>query len=201
MGDNNEPVDDQVASPENMPFELPVDGGSDGDSPSVTSPRSPLSPTIDRFRPYHHRRRRSSTHQPRFGTLIPEFAPQGVPAGFSIGLNTSSPGFVLRGSHHHAHHQTTWDDGELCPGWNDRTRSRSEGGPPLRRDDQGGVGEGAFDESVIAGTSSEPPTSGRTESTPRSSGSSGGFSRFWPFSGRGRVKLKGDDDQDKDVVN
>ena len=48
----------------------------------VSPPTSPLSP--------RHR------HHPRYGTLIPELAPQGAPAGFTIGIGASSPGFVLR---------------------------------------------------------------------------------------------------------
>lgn len=61
-----------------------------------TPPVSPMSSSFT-----HHRRRRSSAYQARYGTLLPDYAPPGVPAGFSIGFNTSSPGFALRTSHHH----------------------------------------------------------------------------------------------------
>ncbi|KAJ9103938.1 hypothetical protein QFC21_002401 [Naganishia friedmannii] len=44
--------------------------------------------------------RRHSAHT-RYGTLIPELAPPGLPTGFSIGFNTSSPGFALRSIHAH----------------------------------------------------------------------------------------------------
>lgn len=44
---------------------------------------------------------RHSLHT-RYGTLIPELAPPGLPAGFSIGFNTSSPGFAIRSVHGHA---------------------------------------------------------------------------------------------------
>jgi hypothetical protein len=64
-----------------------------------TSPLSPYSPTARRFRSDLGRR---ASIQARFGTLIPELAPAGVPAGFAIGLNTSSPGFVLRSVEHGA---------------------------------------------------------------------------------------------------
>lgn len=45
--------------------------------------------------------RRHSMHT-RYGTLIPELAPPGLPTGFSIGFNTSSPGFAIRSVHGHA---------------------------------------------------------------------------------------------------
>jgi hypothetical protein len=45
-------------------------------------------------------RRRHSAHM-RYGTLIPELAPPGLPTGFSIGFNTSSPGFAIRSIHGH----------------------------------------------------------------------------------------------------
>lgn len=64
----------------------------------------PLSPLVS------PRRRRSSGYQARYGTLIPELAPPGMPAGFSIGFNTSSPGFALRRHHHHHEHANS--DGE-----------------------------------------------------------------------------------------
>ena len=55
----------------------------------VSSPLSPLSP----LSPSTRRR-----HPPRYGTLMPEYAPIGAPTGFSIGLGAASPGFVLRPS-------------------------------------------------------------------------------------------------------
>jgi hypothetical protein len=71
----------------------------------VSPPTSPLSP--------RHR-------HPRYGTLIPELAPQGAPAGFTIGIGASSPGFVLRsGSVSHGH--------PVRSPMGRHTRSRSEG--------------------------------------------------------------------------
>lgn len=59
--------------------------------------------------------RRHSMHT-RYGTLIPELAPPGLPTGFSIGFNTSSPGFAIRSIHgHHA-------DGEQDSVWKRRRR-------------------------------------------------------------------------------
>jgi len=104
----DEPSGDEIS--------LLVDGYGD-EMPS--SPRSatytpPLSPSIA----VSSRRRRSSGYQARYGTLLPELAPPGVPAGFSIGFNTSSPGFTLRT--HHQLHEHTNSDGDVFG-----TRSRS----------------------------------------------------------------------------
>lgn len=195
-------VDWHVSSPEGMVSDLPETSPSQEHpstlSQSVASQRSPLSPTIDRYRPH---RRRLSTHQTRFGTLIPELAPQGVPAGFSIGLNPSSPGFVLRGTHQgHQHlNSGTWDD-VPSPGWG-RTRSRSEGGLPTRQGrhslDATAAGEsaviGLFPEDTQQPTASERR---KSASAAEPDSTAPGLSRFWPFS-RGRVKLK---EADKNVV-
>lgn len=91
----------------------------DGHDEMPSSPRSatytpPLSPSLA----VSSRRRRSSGYQARYGTLLPELAPPGVPAGFSIGFNTSSPGFTLRT--HHQSHEHTNSDGDVFG-----TRSRS----------------------------------------------------------------------------
>jgi hypothetical protein len=59
--------------------------------------------------------RRHSMHT-RYGTLIPELAPPGLPAGFSIGFNTSSPGFAIRSIHGNA------ADGEQDSLWRRRRR-------------------------------------------------------------------------------
>lgn len=108
----------------------------------LASPRSPLSPTFDRFRP-HPQSRRSSFAPTRFGTLLPEFAPSAVPSGFSIGLNPSSPGFIIRGTHPHSHahphphahsnshmhaHGHSSDAEEQSSAQNKRIRRRSESG-------------------------------------------------------------------------
>lgn len=66
-------------------------------------PTPPLSPLAS------PRRRCSSGYQARYGTLIPELAPPGLPAGFSIGFNTSSPGFALRRHHYHEHANSDGD--------------------------------------------------------------------------------------------
>ncbi len=82
------------------PTTLPMEGMPFPLSPSAGSlPASPISPT---FRRRKSDRGRRSSIQARFGTLIPDLSPAGVPAGFSIGLNTSSPGFVLRSVEHGA---------------------------------------------------------------------------------------------------
>lgn len=78
----------------------------------------PLSPVTS------PRRRRSSGYQARYGTLIPELAPPGLPAGFSIGFNTSSPGFALRRHHNHEHASS---DGEAL-GRQIRSHSESRTG-------------------------------------------------------------------------
>lgn len=59
--------------------------------------------------------RRHSMHT-RYGTLIPELAPPGLPAGFSIGFNTSSPGFAIRSIHGNT------ADGEQDSLWRRRRR-------------------------------------------------------------------------------
>lgn len=59
--------------------------------------------------------RRHSMHT-RYGTLIPELVPPGLPTGFSIGFNTSSPGFAIRSVHGHA------ADAEQASIWKRRRR-------------------------------------------------------------------------------
>jgi len=58
----------------------------------------------------------------RYGTLIPELAPPGLPTGFSIGFNTSSPGFAIRSIHGHPP-----DDAEHHSIWNRRRVSSGDG--------------------------------------------------------------------------
>jgi hypothetical protein len=71
--------------------------------------------------------RRHSMHT-RYGTLIPELAPPGLPTGFSIGFNTSSPGFAIRSIH--GHHT----EGEQDSVWKRRRRHSldQKGKPPKR---------------------------------------------------------------------
>lgn len=93
------------------------------------TPRTPTTPNMAEFgstagMPMSPRsrftRRQSAPYQARYGTLIPELAPPGLPAGFSIGFNVSSPGFTLRTNHQRA----SMDEGEGS-GWI-RHRSKSE---------------------------------------------------------------------------
>jgi hypothetical protein len=80
--------------------------------PSPISPTGPWSPTTvsgaGMYSPTSRRRR------PRYGTLLPDFAPVGAPTGFAIGLGAASPGFVLR-------------PGSFSVPAGKRVRSRSEG--------------------------------------------------------------------------
>jgi hypothetical protein len=89
-----------------------------GDEVPSSSRSAPYTPPLSPSLAVSSRRRRSSGYQARYGTLLPELAPPGVPAGFSIGFNTSSPGFTLRT--HHQLHEHTNSDGDVF-----RTRSRS----------------------------------------------------------------------------
>ncbi len=99
---------------------------------SVSSPHSPT----PGGRPPHRRTISASTT--RFGTLIPELAPpMGVPMGFSIGLNTSSPGFVLRNTGY----VDESADGESPTARSvSRRRSRSLGQQDLKDAEQSGSG-------------------------------------------------------------
>jgi hypothetical protein len=74
---------------------------------TASGPTPPMSPSAST----HSKRRRSSGYQAIYGTLIPELAPPGVPAGFSIGFNTSSPGFSLRTAHGRSNSMGEMSDG------------------------------------------------------------------------------------------
>lgn len=88
------------------------------------SPTTPVSPGTGMYSPTSRRRR------PRYGTLLPDFAPVGAPTGFAIGLGAASPGFVLR-------------PGSFSVPAGKRVRSRSEGTggieAVIRGDGVGGV--------------------------------------------------------------
>jgi hypothetical protein len=123
-------------------------GGVGDEVPS--SPRSaiytpPLSPSLA----ISSRRRRSSGYQARYGTLLPELAPPGLPAGFSIGFNTSSPGFTLRT--HHQSHEHTNSDGDVF-GTRGRNLSEDRGGKRAMSLD---LGTQASDQTTGA---AEPPS-------------------------------------------
>jgi hypothetical protein len=127
-------------------------------SSGVSSPRTPLSPT----------RRRG----PRYGTLLPEYAPVGAPTGFSIGLGAASPGFMLlpEGGHHTTH--------GAGPGH--RGRSRSEG--------QRGI------EAIMAGHGGfDGPEDAVVEGQERSRRRDSWWNRIIP-GGEGRIRLGNDEE-------
>lgn len=114
--------------------------------------------------------RRHSLHT-RYGTLIPELAPPGLPAGFSIGFNTSSPGFAIRSVHGHG------TDAEQASIWGGRRRhSMDNKGRSAKRGlslDMDALRD--LDSPVSAGTSlrSAPPGS----NAPIDSAAAGALSR------------------------
>ncbi|KAJ9120129.1 hypothetical protein QFC22_003027 [Naganishia vaughanmartiniae] len=112
------PSDSAVDSAPGTP--LQPDQGSFDNGTWPLGPRSRRS-----FAPPSHLqdepRRRHSAHT-RYGTLIPELAPPGLPTGFSIGFNTSSPGFAIRSIHGHPS-----DDAEQHSIWSRRRISSADG--------------------------------------------------------------------------
>ncbi len=116
---SDEPASDSAIASETSTPLSSADGRTAFPGQGPESPLTPLSPGSRRTRT------RRTSIQARFGTLIPDLAPPGVPAGFSIGLNTSSPGFVLRSVEQAAAEDTFGRDGIVGLGFQPPARSRS----------------------------------------------------------------------------
>ena len=96
--DDSETLEEAVADVDAVETQTPTQAGHSRRRSILTSPQSPTSATFvsSPMSPLSPTTRRR--HPPRYGTLMPEYAPIGAPTGFSIGLGAASPGFVLRSS-------------------------------------------------------------------------------------------------------